>query len=48
MKNQPWSSSGTRLPGVKRHKPAVIDDHADEQASTPTMPRRIIQATPVV
>ena len=47
MKNQPWSSSGTRLPGVKRHSPTVIAT-MPTNSTTPTMPRRIIHATPCV
>ena len=45
VKNQPWSSSGTRLPGVKRHSP-IVSATMTRKSTTPITPRRSIHTTP--
>ena len=45
VKNQPWSSSGTRLPGVKRHSP-IVSTTMPANSATPITPRRSIHTTP--
>jgi hypothetical protein len=47
LMKKPWSSSGTRLPGVTRHSPTVIATMPANR-STATMPRRSMKTTPSV